>query len=333
MGYRIPPVDTFLEQSRTFMRAITESYHLINTTRAGLDLLAEQVKRVVDAGAHDRVIEALYAMPDGATGQNLRAHALRSQEEKDRDLAEMWLMTVFARYESWAESLAVEYNISNSKRGCQFPDPANSGTPGYVEVFSVLQHSQLMEDIYGDTIRADRFWIPSDANAQLALRIYRYYKEIRNSLVHSDGKANQQLADASSTAKQALSALQLKQPLRSESVTVLTVGDLIQIDLKLVRDVINVLHRLVFTIDARILTSTIGRDEFLNRWRERHGAQPVNVLSAKLTRPAWFAREVSENLQMPFPIDAGNNVKKWPESSREALVTYGTSNWMIRRLM
>lgn len=331
-GHRIPPVDTFLEQSRTFMRAITESYHLINTARAGLDLLAEQVRRVVDAGAHDRVIEALYAMPDGATGQNLRAHALRTQEEKDRDLAEMWLMTVFARYESWAESLSTEYNISRSKRGCQFPIQTSNG-PGYIEVFSVLQPSQLMQDIYGHSIRADRFWIPSDADAQHVLRIYRYYKEIRNSLVHSDGKANAQLAAASSEANQSLSALQLNQALRPGSVSVLAVDDPIQIDLRLVRDVIDLLHRLVFTIDARILTSTIGFDEFVRRWRKQYGTKPVNVLPQKLARSGWFAAMISENLKTPYPILAGSNEKKWPASSRNAFVSYGASNWMIRPLI
>ena len=311
------------------MRAITESFHLINTTRAGLDLLAEQVKRVVDAGAHDGVIEALYAMPDGATGQNLRAHALRTQEERDRDLAEMWLMTVFARYESWAESLEVEYNISNSKRGCQFP-VQTSGGPGYIEVFSILQPSQLMEDIYGDSVRADRFWIPSDADAQHVLRIYRYYKEIRNSLVHSDGKANQQLAVASSEAYQSLAGLQLNQALRPGSVSILAVGDPIEINLRLVRDVIGLLHRLVFTIDARILTSIIGFDEFARRWQATYGASPVDVPPRKLSRANWYSSRISENLKMPQPIFVGNKEKIWPESSRNAFLAFGTSNGLVR---
>lgn len=322
-------MDTFLEQSRTFMRAMTDSYSFINTARAGLDMLSEQVKRVVDAGANDDVITALYAMPDGVSGRHLRLHALRSQETKDRELAEMWLMTVFSRYESWAESLA-EYGIAG-KRGCQFPEPTSKG-PGYIQVFSSLQPSQLMEDIYGDSARADRFWIPSDADAQRLLRLYRYYKEIRNSLVHADGTANAVLAQASAVANQAQSALQLNQPLQSGPIPVLAVKDPIQIDRKLVRDVIDLLHRLVFTIDARILMSTIGFNEFARRWREKHGTMPVNVLPQALNRPDWFSKEVSAKLQMPLPILAGSNDKKWPEPSRQALVAYGTSNWMIRAL-
>lgn len=326
-------MDTFLEQSRTFMRTITESFHLINTARAGLDLLAEQVRRVVDAGADDRVIEALYSMPDGATGQNLRAHAIRPQEEKDRDLAEMWLMTVFARYESWAESLSTEYNILGSKRGCQFPTQTGNN-PGYVEVFSALQPSQLMQDIYSQSIGVDRFWIPSDTDMKYALRIYRYYKEIRNSLVHSDGKANAQLATASTEAHLALSSIHLAQPLRPGSVSILAVDDPIQIDLMLVRDVIALLHRLVFTIDARILTSTIGFSEFIQRWENRYGTKPLNVLPRKLGRPGWFEATISMNLQMPYPVVVGSTKGlSWPESSRKAFTAYGTDNWMIRRLL
>lgn len=322
-------MDTFLEQSRTFMRAITGSFDLINTARAGLDLLAEQVKRVVEAGAHDGVIEALYAMPDGATGQNLRAHALRTQSERERGLAEMWLMTVFARYETWAESLADEYNIVGSKRGCQFPVQTGGGL-GYIEVFSVLQPSQLMEDIYGDSIRADRFWIPSNSDVQHLLRIYRYYKEIRNSLVHSDGKVNEHLAAASADANQSLAGLQLNQALRPGSVSILAVDDPIVIDLRLVRDVIDLLHRLVFTIDARILTSTIGFDELVKRWNKKYGTTPVDVLPRKLTRANWFSSRVSVNLKMPQPILFGNKAKIWPEASRESFLAYAVSNGLVR---
>ncbi|MFE5671666.1 hypothetical protein ACFQ58_08655 [Agromyces sp. NPDC056523] len=326
-------METFLEQSRTFMRAITESFHLINTSRAGVELLSSQVARIVNAGADDRVIEALFPMPNGTTGQNLRAHTLRPQAEKDRDLAEMWLFVVFARYESWAESLELEYGISNAKRGCQFPYLAN-GSPGFVEVFSVLTPDALMLDLYQTSVHVDRYWLPSDSDVRAALLLYRYFKEVRNSLVHSDGRAHQRLADASNDAQGALKNLQASTTLRPAAVPVLSLGDPIVIDLPLVRDTIALLQRLVFTIDARILLSTIGLDEFLRRWRHAYGPQPVKVNAKKLERPAWFDANVSHALAMPAPVVLGNpNGATWPAASRRALVDYGVPNWLIRRLL
>lgn len=61
-----------------------------------------------------------------------------------------------------------------------------------------------------------------------------------------------------------------------------------------------------------------------------NAARYVNVLPQALDKPDWFSKAVSVKLQMP--ILAGGNDKKWPEQSRQALVAYGTSNWMIRAL-
>lgn len=326
-------VDSMLDGSRTFMSAITKTFHLVNTARAGLALLDAQVGRVVAAGADDRVIEALYSMPDGATGQNLRAHALQQQQTKDRALAEMWLMVVFARYESWAESLEIDHGISNAKRGCQFP-LQTSGGPGNLQVFSVLTPDSLMRDIYEASVVADHLWLRSDGDAQAALEVYRYYKEVRNSLVHSDGRANAMLASASSAAQAALGTLRQNTTLRTGSVPVLAVGDPIEIDLDLVRDVIALLRRLVFTIDAKILLSTIGLDEFIGRWRARYGNQPLNAYARKLERAPWFQAAVSHALSVPAPVVVGSTTgATWPAASRRALVDYGTSNWLLRKLI
>lgn len=208
-------MDTFLEQSRTFMFAVTETFHLINTSRAGVELLSAQVERVVQAGATDQIIEALFPTPEGTSGQNLRAHTLRHQTAKDRDLAEMWLFVVFARYESWAESLELEYNITNAKR---------------------------------------------------------------------------------------------------------------EIHLALVRDVIALLHRLVFTIDSQVLLSPQGKEALLNRWRTVHGSEPVKVSYNKLQRPKWFDAMISRDLAMPSPPSLdGIGGPVWPLASRQAFVDFATA--------
>lgn len=314
------------------MSAVTESFHLINTSRTGLELLSGQVERVVQAGADDRIIEALFPMPDGTTGQNLRAHTLRDQTDKDRDLAEMWLFVVFARYEAWGESLETEYGIMGAARASQFAH-ASGGGPGYIGTFTNLAVDPVMGGIYSQAVNADNLLLFSTPVVEATLQVFRYYKEVRNSLVHSNARANARLATASVNAQMALTILQGASTFRTGPVPVLGVGDPVPVDLALVRDVVALLRRLVFTIDAQILLSPIGLDEFEARWKNIHGDQPVRVSFNKLKRAAWFSANVSHALAMPAPpIPGRTDGAVWPVSSREAFVDFATRHWMIRRI-
>jgi hypothetical protein len=325
-------VDTFLDESQTFMRAITESFHLINTSRAGLELLTGQVDRVVKAGADDRVIEALFPMPDGTTGQNLRAHTLRAQSAKDRELAEMWLFAVVARYETWGELIESEHGLVGATRASQFAD-AQGNAPGYGEIFGTLGTDPDMAGMYSQAVGANNLFLSTTSIAKSALQVFRYYKEVRNSLAHSDARANQRLATASGTAQSALNSLKLTSSFRSNPVPVLAVGDPVLVDFAVVRDVVALLRRLVFTIDARVLLSPVGRVEFENRWKAVHGQQPVKVSFNKLKRSAWYSAFISHALAMPSPPAIGQKPGAvWPQTAREAFVDFAVPGWLIRRI-
>lgn len=313
------------------MYAITDSFHLINTSRAGLELLSSQVDRVVNAGADDRVIEALFPMPDGTTGQNLRAHTLRAQAAKDRELAEMWLFVVVARYETWGELIESERGVVGATRASQFAE-ANGSMPGYGEVFPALGIDPDMARMYSTAVGADSLFFSTTSIVKSALQLFRYYKEVRNSLAHSDARANQRLATASVNAQPALVALKSASSFGSNPVPVLTVGDPVSVDFALVRDVVALLRRLVFTMDAHVLLSPIGRVEFERRWKSAHGSQPVKVSFNKLKRPAWYNAFVSHALAMPSPPVIGRkDGAVWPPSAREAFVDFAVPNWLIRR--
>lgn len=325
-------MDTFLDESQAFMRAITESFHLINTSRAGLELLSGQVERVVNAGADDRVIEALFPMPDGTTGQNLRAHTLRAQAAKDRELAEMWLFVVVARYETWGDLVESEHGVAGAARASQFAD-AHGSAPGYGNVFPTLGVDPDMAGMYSQAVGADSLFFSTTSITKSALHVFRYYKEVRNSLAHSDARANQRLATASVNAQPALIALKSASSFRSNPIPVLAVGDPVVVDFALVRDVVALLRRLVFTSDAHVLLSPIGRVEFEKRWRAVHGPKPVNVSFNKLKRSAWYNAFVSHALAMPSPPVIGQkDGAVWPQSAREAFVDFATPSWLIRRI-
>ena len=73
--------------SSGFQTGITESFHLINTVRTSTSILTTEVRKVVRAGADDRVLEALYPLPTGASGQNLRAFSNQTSTQHEYSLA------------------------------------------------------------------------------------------------------------------------------------------------------------------------------------------------------------------------------------------------------
>lgn len=323
-------MEPFLDESQTFMRSMTESFHLINTSRAGADVLAEQVNKLAAAGASDTVIEALFPMPPGTTGQNIRAHTLRPSTEKDRDLAIMWLLGVIARYETWAESLEEEHGIAGAKRAAQFPDDAN-GSQGHVMVFRQHTPDVLMTGIYAAAVQSDRYWISTDADALDALRLYRYFKEVRNALAHSDGRARPRLATISQTAVGAASRLMGSTTLRPSTVVLHDVGDPVDVNFELVRDAIALMQRLVFTVDAHILLSSRGRVQLVQRWKQHHGEKPVRVLLKKLKSPGWYGDNVSQRLSFPVPPSTEGVGRVWPEPARDSFHQLAMEEWLIQR--
>jgi hypothetical protein len=323
-------MEPFLDESQTFMRSMTESFHLINTSRAGADVLAEQVNKLAGAGASDTVIEALFPMPPGTTGQNIRAHTFRPRDEKDRDLAIMWLLVVIARYETWAETLEEEHGIVGGKRAAQFPDNPN-GTQGHITVLRQHGPDVYMTEIYGAAVQSDRYWISTDAAALDALKLYRYFKEVRNALAHSDGRARPRLATASQNAVAAASRLMISTTLRPSTVVLYNPGDPVAVTFELVRDAIALMQRLVFTIDAHVLLSARGRAQLLQRWKQHHGEKPVRVLLKKLETPGWYAYNVSQGLSFPVPPSSEGVGKTWPKPARDSFHRLAMEEWLIRR--
>lgn len=323
-------MEAALSQSRAFLNAITNSFHSINMARTGSEVLAGQVKRVVDAGLDDRVLEALFDLPLGVSGQNLRAFTQRDVEARTNDLAEMWFFFVFSRYESWAMSIEDDFGIAGASRGCQFPS-GRGARGGYIEAFGSLTSNSLMNSLYNDTVRRDDRRLSSQSEIDAALTIYRYYKEIRNGLIHADGTASERLSIDSNLAAAALHEIPNNTKFRP--ISPVAEGEMIKIDLQLIRDSISLLFKLVFTIDSNILMSDLGASEFHRRWNRVHGGA-VMARYDTLKRSPWFNAKVSHDLSMPYPVDPESQTgRTWPSSAREVLVEYGVRNGLIRRVV
>lgn len=317
----------FLEETNVFLDSLTDYFHLVNTSRTALQMLTDQVRRIVDAGADDAVVAALFPLAEKTTGQNLRAYTLRDESAKDSHLAEMWLFAIFARYEAWAGAVETEYGINNAARGCQFPGPSARGD--FQSVFGNMRTSAELFAIFGAT-RTNPGYIQSDANVIEALHVYRYYKEVRNSLIHSGGDVHDRLIESAARAKDACDVLKEQGELIGE-ITILTPSGnrFDNLDFQFVRSAIWIIQRLAATIDLKILLSTSGEQIFIDKWKSIHGHTPASPsLRQRSSRP-WFMHWVSADLSVPLPPDSQG--KHWPKAAREGFVTFGIDHGLIRR--
>lgn len=316
-------MEAFLKQSRVFQDGITNSFHLVNTARAGIELLSASIQKIVDAGLDDRVIAALYPTPEGTTGQNLRAMTLRSEEAKEADLAAMWLFAVFARYESWAESLEPDLAIPDAKKACQFIDV-------YDQVFRALPPAGELHRIYAFSISNDRFYLGGHGGVRDALRVYRYYKEIRNSLIHATGEAEPRLVAAANAARTAAEALRVSVGWRGAPIPAVQVGDAVEVSFAIVRDVIALLQRLVFSIDSTVLESALGAAEIERRWKSQYGEERLVVQERKLGRAPWYSEYVSRRLGVPRPVQVGDrHGRTWGETERNEFTNFAVSRDLL----
>lgn len=284
--------------SAGFQTGITESFHLINTVRTSTSILTTEVRKVVRAGADDRVLEALYPLPSGASGQNLRAFSNQTSTQHDHSLAALWLFTVIGLYEVWAAELP----IAGSESNCQFPSRgynAISTRAGVGAVINALQPSQAFTTVYGADVAADPRMI-NHARLDDALAIYRLFKECRNSLAHAGGIANSRAEQWSIDVQARATDLLVDAQGARVATPQFAQGDAVSIAFSQMRAFVSLLLRIVFTIDAAILTSTNGETAFLRRWTDKYGKDTMRVNRRKLNRGEWIRGHFAE-LGLPVP--------------------------------
>ena len=296
---------------------ITDTFHLINTIRVSTNRLVQDVRNVVAAGATDKVIEALYEMPSSAGGQNLRAFSAQTSAQHEAALANLWLFIVIGHYEVWADDLPVP----NSDTGCQFPTrgfTSLSTKPGIGDVFDLLPLSRDMSQAYGTSLDSEQRLLGTRTND--AMTIYRLYKECRNSLAHSGGRASERVENWSNETAARAVDLHVDRDGNQIPLPYFRENDRMTISITQVRCLVSILFRLAVTIDAKILLSTIGASEITARWHAQFGVSRVNVEPRKLRSIRWLTARLQE-AHIPIP----NN----PQS----LIDYLVSQALVRELI
>ncbi len=292
-----------MKVSRSTLRAadfnenITQTFHLINSLRLASSRLVTEVAKVVDAGADDRVLEALYDMPAYVTGQNIRMFVALNPNEQEQRLSTLWLFSIVGAYEVWAES----FPGVDGKRGCQFPTRGHSGlsrSSGYADAFGELDPSVCMRSLYADKVCSNDLYLGSDIDD--ALLLYRFFKEARNALAHSGGLATGWLSQWRNEAFERAGYLYVDQDGSPSELPVVVEGRTIMLTIQEVRRFVMVLFRIAYTVDANFLLTIEGEREVVERWQAVHGFASKRGNKRTFASGSWWRNNLQE-AEIPLP--------------------------------
>jgi hypothetical protein len=137
----------------------------------------------------------------GISRSNLRRACIKqSWEHQQEKFAEILLTSLFALYESWCEQTLVllHCTASNAVKRVQFPtkcDTHGRAIEGVGEVLTRLAGNEsrvMIPLIYPELVRHPKY---SFTHLEKYLVCYRYFKEMRNCLMHNGGIADQKCVD------------------------------------------------------------------------------------------------------------------------------------------
>jgi hypothetical protein len=191
-----------------------------------------------------------------------RACIEQTWEQQEYSLSKNLLTNIFALFEGWLETILPLLGVNEKKgKDLQFPDKARS------TLLALQAHPNVvLVDAFYDV------YITKNSCSKLAhlenyLKVYRFFKECRNSIIHRGGKADQRAIDAyNSTIGMTAADLDVKEVPEMFSVT--NADEMVRISLRGVVGFSQIVLKLVEVIDAELIKMSKAIDCFVNQVKE-----------------------------------------------------------------
>ena len=185
----------FFFQSRLFEAQMTELFDDLWPTVTAVKNLRWQVNgyyHEMNVKQNAKLAAHFVESEDKTNRPNLyRACIEQSWEQQEYSISRNLLTNIFAIYEGWIETIlpSLGVDIKESKK-FQFPNTARA------MLTSMQQHenARLVNAFYP-------VYVAKNSGSKLShlesyLKVYRYFKECRNCIIHSGGRTNQNRVDA-----------------------------------------------------------------------------------------------------------------------------------------
>lgn len=237
----------------------------------------------------------------------------------EQEFSKRLLFDACALYEGWAEKVCKDIFLGGNQeryaKALQFPAGRSSnGQPkGYAAAVSAANgaSSALMLSEFLPTLKASRMncWTTIDHH----LIAYRYFKECRNSFIHSDGRVTQEVIDLHAQ----LSSTQrvLPPPFRHTfSLPTQLLMDKINLDMKDCILFATLIRRLICTFDAALCVSLTSEELLEKRLKRLVATHPKwkSLPSDKAKREQRVHRMLAAS-RIPEPVNFAN-VMTWMQA-------------------
>ncbi|MEJ7791998.1 MAG: hypothetical protein WKF65_08525 [Gaiellaceae bacterium] len=255
------------------------------------------IEAVPDATAAD--LEARFVLGSGIRGANVKRTFLeQTWDEQRAEVARIVLINSVALYEGWLASVTRRFSGGAWADELQFHSKGVQGRKarGVRDALAGMtkQKSPTMLSDLTPLLRAQ----PQYRGPELddLLLIYRYFKEVRNALVHAGGLGTAQLVKAHQDLHEVTTKSARLKEIPEHSAP--AAEQPVELSLRGVIGLTAVVIHLVMTIDAELSQTHVAENEFLQRFRERYGTVE---LPAEQPQRSRRVRSLTKNLGFPEP--------------------------------
>lgn len=191
-----------------------------------------------------------------------RACIEQTWEQQEYSISRNLLTNIIALFEGWLEMILALLGVNEKKgKDIQFPDKARTT----LQALQSHPNATLVDafyDVYTSKNSSSKL-----AHLENYLKVYRFFKECRNSIIHRGGKADQRTIDAYNGTV-GLTATDLDVEEKPEMFAVSTVNELVTINLRGVVGFSQIVLKLVEVLDMEFIKTNMSLDCFVNQVKE-----------------------------------------------------------------
>lgn len=297
----------FLEPSKAIASRLTEAFDFVWPTAAAIWNLRWQVQGITGAfpDMSEADLQGRFTNGSGIRGANLRRSCIDiTWQEQQEQFAKFLLFEFCALYETWCEMVVDQLALNASlKKELQFPTSLDAlGVPikgvGLVMRLLASHPSPVFATSIQPSLASNRKYSPT--HLEELLKCYRYFKELRNCLIHGSPGPSAMLKNAEATyACLNASSLGLTQcPEHIPSVD----GIAPKLSLRGVSGFGEVVLKLVCTIDITVAGTAYAERDFKRRWKDKHGSSAKPVAARGDSRRRSRIQILTKKLGLPNPF-------------------------------
>lgn len=256
----------FFFQSKLIEAQITELYDDLWPTVTAIKNLRWQVNgyyHEMNVKQNEKLSRRFVDSEDKTNRPNLyRACIEQSWEQQEYSISRNLLTNIFALYEGWLEMILPLLGINERKsKDLQFANTARAMLVSIQQNFNAT-----LVDAFYDV------YVAKNSGSQLAhlenyLKVYRFFKECRNSIIHRGGKTDQRTVDAYNDIV-GITAADIDVAEVPEMFTMSAVDETVKISLRGVVGFSQIVLKLVEVIDTELIKSEKAIDCFVKQVKE-----------------------------------------------------------------